>query len=472
MGALNPQRFFKSLEPEGRHAVERLPAVSGARGIAYFARVSSAAIIFALSVSRSGRLRKLFHKAVFTRGGQHLAYGALFEHLARSVARLEGAHRVARRCGCAVGELQDDSVAQRQVRVVEGLAEHVPAAGKRRPRILGILHALALRVCIGIGFAACVLLRPLPHCDEEDARHHYDGARPLGRGERRVVMRRPAYAGHAQEQPHEQRRPERIHTVAGHAQRRAAHGIALVPKRVRRHGEQAGQGEHRHGGAGKGRCGKGRQARRVAPDRRQNGKEHRGLQDTRGELSDGDAYAVVDERGTKARNAALEPPANRGQQGEGAPHDGAGTHGREARAAYDGARAKAHRNARGRLGAQPLPEHDPPQDRPHGHVEGRYGHDHARVAGARGGVQRHHVAGGRERPAYGRTQHHDRARSGADRAHKVTHLLVFRAHGKRPDAAEQVVQAGGEGRHGERRGDGGEAGVDAACRQQRDRGIS
>lgn len=214
------------------------------------------------------------------------------------------------------------------------------------------------------------------------------------------------------------------------------------------------KGEYRHGGAGKGRCGKGGQVRRVAPDRRQGGKEHRGLKGTRGELPDGDAYAVVDKRGAKACHAALEAPADRGQQGEGAPHGGTGPHGREACAAYDGARAKAHRNARGRLGAQPLPEHDPPQDRPHGHVEGRYGYDHARVAGARGGVQRHHVAGGRERPAYGRAQHHGRARSGADRAHKVAKLLVFRAHGKRPDAAEQVVQAGGEGRHGERRGDG------------------
>lgn len=293
----------------------------------------------------------------------------------------------------------------------------------------------------------------------------------MGRGERRVVLRRPAYAGHAQEQPHEQRRPERVHAVAGHAQRRAAHGITLVPKRVRRHGEQTGQGEQRHGGAGKGRCGKGRQARHVAPDRRQGGKEHRGLQDARDELPDGDAYAVVDERGAKARHAALEAPADCGQQCKGAPHGGTGPHGREARAAYDGARAKAHRNARGRLGAQSLPEHDPPQYRPHGHVEGCYGHDHARVSGARGGVQRHHVAGGRERPAYGRAQHHDRARSGADRAHKVAKLLVFRAYGKRPDAAEQVVQAGGEGRHGERRGDGGEAGVNAACRRQRGRGI-
>lgn len=209
----------------------------------------------------------------------------------------------------------------------EGLAEHVSAVGKRHPRNLGVLLALSLRACIGVGFASCALPRPLSHRDEKDARHHDDGARPLGRGERRVVLRRPAYAGHAQEQPHEKRCPERVHAVAGHAQRRAAHGITLVPKRVCRHGEQAGQGEHRHGGAGKGRCGEGWQARRVAPDRRQGGKEHRGLQDARGELPDGDAYAVVDERGAKARHAALEPPADRGQQGEGASHGGVGPHG-------------------------------------------------------------------------------------------------------------------------------------------------
>lgn len=76
--------------------VERLSAGSRARVVIALARAPAVAVIFALGVSRSGHLRELFHKAVLPRGGQHLAYGALVEHLALSIARLEGTHHVPR----------------------------------------------------------------------------------------------------------------------------------------------------------------------------------------------------------------------------------------------------------------------------------------------------------------------------------------------------------------------------------------
>lgn len=94
LSTLSPEHPFKGLEPEGCHAVECLPAVSGARVVVALARVPTVVVIFAPSVGCSGRLRELFHKAVLPRGGQHLAYGVLVEHLVRSIARLEGTHHV------------------------------------------------------------------------------------------------------------------------------------------------------------------------------------------------------------------------------------------------------------------------------------------------------------------------------------------------------------------------------------------
>lgn len=85
----------------------------------------------------------------------------------------------------------------------------------------------------------------------------------------------------------------------------------------------------------------------VAPDRRKHGEDHSGLKHARRELPDRDSNPIVDQRGTKARDAPLKASSDGRKQRKRAGHRRCGSHGGHARSSYEHACGKAYGNSEG-----------------------------------------------------------------------------------------------------------------------------
>ena len=188
----------------------------------------------------------------------------------------------------------------------------------------------------------------------------------------------------------------------------------------------------------------------AAAEHHEQRKHHEKLQHARGHLTNGDADAIVDQNGAEACHTAFEAPAERREKREQAAHQGFGTHGGEARAADQRRRQQADGNAHDLMRIQGLLEENTAQNRTDRAVQRGDGHDHAGVSRRRGGIQADDVGDGGERTANRSAHHHDQARLALHGLPKITQLAVFRAHEHRPDAADQIIDAGGKRSQGKR----------------------
>lgn len=111
-----------------------------------------------------------------------------------------------------------------------------------------------------------------------------------------------------------------------------------------------------------------------------------------------------------------------------------------------------------------LLEEDATKDCADGAVERGNGDDNSRVARCSRRVEGDDVADGCKRTADRGTEHHHDTGLGADRLPNVPELPILSAHHKRPDTAEQVVEASGERGEDERNRERAEGGVAVAPR--------
>ena len=93
---------------------------------------------------------------------------------------------------------------------------------------------------------------------------------------------------------------------------------------------------------------------------------------------------------------------------------------------------------------QCLLEEKPTQHRADRAVQCRDGDNDAGVARRRGGIQADDVGDGGERTSDRSAKHHDEARPALHGLPEISQLAVFRAHEHGPDAADEVIDAGGQ----------------------------
>ncbi len=183
------------------------------------------------------------------------------------------------------------------------------------------------------------------HGDKEDAGDHDERTGPLDHGEGRVARGHAADAEDAHDDPDEERAPERVHAVARHAERGAAHRVPLVPEGVGGHREQPGDREDRQRRARDGGAEKPADPDRVAGQEHEGGEDDKQLEQPGRRLPYRDADPVLDEGGPEASNASFESPAKGGEERECAAHEDPRSHRGEARAPDEASGQEADDNA-------------------------------------------------------------------------------------------------------------------------------
>ena len=172
------------------------------------------------------------------------------------------------------------------------------------------------------------------------------------------------------------------------------------------------------------------------------------------DLPDGDAHFRVDERRAVTADAALDAPAQRGQQAEGQPQIKIG--GRVVRqpgAADHEAGGKTDEDARHDPHVERLLEDHPSEDGPDGRTQGAQRHHHRP-----GILQAQHITGAGQRPADEGGSRHDDAGARAPATGHVAELALERGKQQGPKRAETVRHRRAQRAEQKKRGHGGQAG--------------
>ena len=167
--------------------------------------------------------------------------------------------------------------------------------------------------------------------DEGDTANHDNGSNPLYR------CKHPSRLPIEQSDDNhaEERSPERISPIADHAQSGTAHGIALIPEGIGRHGAETGNDKEYYGPvcpcAGK----KARSQAGIAIDGAQERQHDEHVGKSGNALPDGNADIIIDECRAKTGNGTFNPPSQCAEQSNTAGNQSRWSDVRERRASDD-----------------------------------------------------------------------------------------------------------------------------------------